>query len=242
MHTKHPPEVSIVLPCLNEVETLPASIRQINETLDRHGIHGEIIVADNRSSDGTGMVARQMGMRVVRVPERGYGSAIQGGVKEAAADFIIMGDPDGSYDFSQIPQFVRELRKGYDLVVGNRFEGGIRTGAMSLAHLIGNRILTSMDNVLFHTRAHDHHCGLRAFTKSALSRMHIRTSHFVFAPEMIIRATLMGMRVKEIPVTLKPDKRTRHHSYIHIMKDGLENLAMMLRCWQARNRLHRAAY
>lgn len=241
MHTKHPPEVSIVLPCLNEVETLPASIRQINETLDRHGIRGEIIVADNRSSDGTGMVAGHMGAHVVRVPERGYGNAIQGGVRHATAPFIIMGDPDGSYDFSYIPQFVRELKNGYDLVVGNRFKGGIRAGAMSPLHFVGNRILTGMGNALFHTKALDHHCGIRAFTKSALSRMHIHTSHFAFAPEMIIRATLMGMRVKEIPVTLRPDRRTRHHTYIHVIRDGLQNLAMMWRCWRIRNRLHRVA-
>lgn len=242
MHTRHSrrlPEVSVVLPCLNEVETLPACIRQIRQTFRSHRLRGEIIVADNGSSDGTGMVARKMGVRVVRVPERGYGRAIQGGARQARGAYIIIGDPDGSYDFRQIPQFLREMRDGYDLVVGNRFMHSIDGKAMSLSHRFGNRLLTGIANTLFHTRSHDHHCGIRGFTKNALRQMRIRSKQFEFDPEMAIKATLLGMRVKEIPVTLRPDKRTRHHTYIHVMKDGVLNLAMMLRCWQARNFLRR---
>ncbi|MDD5041006.1 MAG: glycosyltransferase family 2 protein [Candidatus Peribacteraceae bacterium] len=243
MHTpsKQPPEVSIVLPCLNEVETLPACIRQIQRTLRRHRIRGEIIVADNRSSDGTGMVAKHMGVRVVRVPKRGYGYAIQDGAKRAAAPLIIIGDPDGSYDFSHIPQFLTALRKGYDVVIGNRFRRHIRSNAMSWPHRFGNQLLTSIGNLLFHTPFHDHHCGIRGFSKAALCRMQIRSAHFEFDPEMAIKATLLGMRAKEIPVILWPDKRTRHHSYIRIVRDGLQNLVMMLHCWHDRNCLRSAA-
>ncbi|HEX9560113.1 MAG TPA: glycosyltransferase family 2 protein, partial [Candidatus Dormibacteraeota bacterium] len=168
-------EVSIVMPCLNEVETLATCIAKAREAIDKGGYSAEIIVADNGSSDGSQLLARELGARVVDVQRKGYGSALIGGISAAQGRFVVMGDADASYDFAAIAPLVAKLREGYDLVVGNRFLGGIEPGAMPWSHRwLGNPVLTRISRIFFHTPVGDTHCGLRAFTKDAYERMRLR--------------------------------------------------------------------
>lgn len=221
-------EISVVLPCLNEVETLGACILQIQEAFERSGLNGEIVVADNGSTDGSREMAESMGARVVSVPRKGYGSALMGGIEGALADYVVMGDADCSYDFRDIPKFVAELRAGSDLAMGNRFRGGIKPGAMPPLHkYLGNPVLTGVGRLFFRSACGDFHCGLRAFTKQAYNRMDLRTTGMEFASEMVVKATLFNMRITEVPTTLSPDARSRP-PHLRSWRDGWRHLRFLL--------------
>lgn len=222
------PEVSVVLPCLNEEATLGACIKQAQETMQQHGISGEIIVADNGSTDGSRDVAANRGARVVSVELKGYGSALMGGIAAAHGKYIIMGDADGTYDLSHIPLFLEKLRSGHELVIGNRFQGGIRPGAMRPLHrYLGNPLLTGIGRLFFRSPCRDFHCGLRGFTKAAYEGMHLRTTGMEFASEMVVKASVFGMSVCEIPTALSPASRERP-SHLRTWRDGWRHLRFLL--------------
>ncbi len=222
------PELSVVLPCLDEAATISACIEQIQQTLQANHIRGEIIVADNGSTDNSRDIATALGARVVAVANRGYGSALMGGIAAARGKYIVMGDADGSYDFSQIPNFLEKLRSGYALVMGNRFQGGIRPGAMPLLHrYFGNPFLTAIGRLFFQAQCHDFYCGLRGFAKAAYERMTLRTTGMEFASEMVVKASLFNMPVCEIPTTLSPDGRLGK-SHLRTWHDGFRGLRFLL--------------
>lgn len=222
------PEVSVVMPCLNETQTLAACITQIQLTFAKHGLHGEVIVADNGSTDGSQKIAEALGATVVGVERRGYGSALMGGVEAARAEYVIMGDADCSYDFRDIPLFLNQLRSGADLAMGNRFAGGIAQGAMPGLHrYFGNPVLTGVGRLFFKSPCRDFHCGLRAFRKSAYERMNLRTTGMEFASEMVVKATLFHMRIAEVPTTLSPDGRSRP-PHLRSWRDGWRHLRFLL--------------
>jgi glycosyltransferase involved in cell wall biosynthesis len=221
-------EVSIVMPCLNEVETLAVCIAKARQAIEKGGYPAEIIVADNGSTDGSQLVARELGARVVDVQRKGYGSALIGGIDAAQGRFIVMGDADASYDFAAMAPLIDKLREGYDLVVGNRFLGGIEHGAMPWSHrYFGNPVLTRISSIFFHAPVGDTHCGLRAFTKDAYERMRLRATGMEFASEMVIKAALKGMRITEVPVVLHPDGRSRA-PHLRTWRDGWRHLRFML--------------
>jgi glycosyltransferase involved in cell wall biosynthesis len=221
-------EVSIVMPCLNEAETLAHCIQAAQQALDEGGFAGEVIVADNGSTDGSVAIAKELGARVVEVARKGYGNALMGGIQAAEGTFVIMGDADESYDFGAIGPFVERLRGGDDLVVGNRFLGGIEAGAMPWSHRwLGNPVLTWISRLFFHTPVGDMHCGLRAFRKDAFERMQLRAAGMEFASEMVIKASLKGMRISEVPVVLHPDGRSRP-PHLRTWRDGWRHLRFML--------------
>jgi glycosyltransferase involved in cell wall biosynthesis len=221
-------EVSIVMPCLNEVETLASCIAEARQAIVKGGYAAEIIVADNGSTDGSQLVARELGARVVDVQRKGYGSALIGGIDAAQGRFVVMGDADASYDFAAIGPLIAKLRDGYDLVVGNRFLGGIEPGAMPWSHRwLGNPVLSSINKMFFHAPVGDTHCGLRAFTKDAYEKMRLRATGMEFASEMVIKASLKGMRITEVPVVLRPDGRSRP-PHLRTWRDGWRHLRFML--------------
>jgi glycosyltransferase involved in cell wall biosynthesis len=221
-------EVSIVMPCLNEAETLATCIQKAQRAIDRDGLAAEIIVADNGSTDGSQVVARELGARVVPVERKGYGSALIGGIGAARGRFVIMGDADDSYDFTAIAPLIDKLRAGSDLVVGNRFMGGIEAGAMPWSHRwVGNPVLTLISRIFFHTPVGDMHCGLRGFRKDAYERMRLRATGMEFASEMVIKASLKRMHIAEVPVTLRPDGRSRP-PHLRTWRDGWRHLRFML--------------
>ena len=222
------PEVSVVMPCLNEAETLAACIAQIRETFATHWVEGEIIVADNGSQDGCDAIAEALGARVVKIARHGYGSALMGGVEAARGEFIVMGDADSSYDFRHIPAFLDQLRAGADLAMGNRFAGGIQEGAMPGLHrYFGNPVLTGLGRLFFRSPCGDFHCGLRAFRKTAYEKMNLRTTGMEFASEMVVKATLFGMKIVEVPTTLSPDGRSRA-PHLRSWRDGWRHLRFLL--------------
>ncbi len=216
------------MPCLNEAETLAKCIRHAQAAVASGGLSAQIIVADNGSTDGSQRIARELGAEVVEVPRKGYGSALIGGIDAARGRFVVMGDADDSYDFEAIAPLVDKLREGYDLVVGNRFMGGIQPGAMPWSHRwVGNPVLTFISRVFFKTPVGDMHCGLRAFTKDAYERMRLRATGMEFASEMVIKAALKGMRITEVAVILRPDGRSRP-PHLRTWRDGWRHLRFML--------------
>ncbi len=222
------PEISVVIPCLNEAETLAQVIRKARAGLQRLGVTGEIIVADNGSNDGSQAIAADEGARVVPVPQRGYGAALHGGICAAQAEFIVMGDADDSYDLGAIDEFLVRLRAGADMVMGNRFTGHIMPGAMPWLHQwLGNPVLSWLGRVLFDSAVGDFHCGLRAFRKSAWERIQLQTSGMEYASEMVIKAGLFGLRIEEVPITLYKDGRSRP-PHLRTWRDGWRHLRFML--------------
>jgi len=222
------PELSIVMPCLNEAETLELCILGARRGFDELNITGEIIVADNGSTDGSQAIASRLGARVVNVETKGYGSALIGGIAAARGDFVVMGDADDSYDFSDLRLFVENLRAGDDLVMGNRFKGRIEPGAMPALHrYFGNPVLTAIGRLFFHSPAGDFHCGLRGFRKDAVMKMDLRTTGMEFASEMVVKATLHKMRISEVPIILRPDGRTRR-PHLRRWRDGWRHLRFLL--------------
>jgi len=216
------------MPCLNEAETLAACIRKAQSAIGKHNLAAEIIVADNGSSDGSRAIAEKLGARVVEVIPKGYGSALIGGIQAARGRFVIMGDADDSYDFSAIGPLIDKLREGYDLVMGNRFSGGIAAGAMVWSHRwVGNPVLTFIGGVLFRTPVGDMHCGLRGFRKDAVEELRLRATGMEFASEMVIKASLRRLKIAELPVTLSPDGRSRP-PHLRTWRDGWRHLRFML--------------
>jgi glycosyltransferase involved in cell wall biosynthesis len=223
------PELSILMPCLNEVRTLGACIKKAQLFLQEHGVSGEVIVADNGSTDGSVELAEGLNARVVRVPVRGYGAALAAGIEVAAGKFIIMGDSDESYDFSGLAPFVEKLREGYDLVMGNRFRGGIAPGAMPPMHrYFGNPMLTAVGRLFFACKTSgDFYCGLRGFRKEAIERLGLQSRGMEFALEMVIKAEMHGLRITEVPTTLSPDGRDRA-PHLRRYRDGWRSLRFYL--------------
>jgi glycosyltransferase involved in cell wall biosynthesis len=221
-------ELTILMPCLNEAETLAVCIGKARAFIERAGIAGEVLIADNGSTDGSQEIATGAGARVVDVDEKGYGAALMGGIVAARSRFIIMGDADDSYDFANLDAFVAELRAGNALVMGNRFKGGIAPGAMPWHHrYIGNPVLSFLGKLFFKTRASDFHCGLRGFDRKAILGLSLRTSGMEFASEMLVKATLAGLPVAEVPTTLKPDGRSRA-PHLRSFRDGWRHLRFLL--------------
>jgi glycosyltransferase involved in cell wall biosynthesis len=221
-------ELSIVMPCLNEAETLARCITKAQDFLARSGVSGEIVIGDNGSTDGSQEIARGLGARVVDVPVRGYGAAIYGAVMGARGRYCIMGDSDDSYDFAKLDVFVAALRQGAALVMGNRFKGGIGPGAMPWKNrYIGNPILSGLGRLLFRTPIQDFHCGIRGFSREAFIAMDLRTTGMEFASEMVIKATLLGMDIREVPTTLDKDGRSRP-PHLRPWRDGWRHLRFML--------------
>ena len=221
-------QLTILMPCLNESETLALCINKARAWVSRNIIPTEVLIADNGSTDGSLAIAESLGARVIKVRQRGYGSALFHGCMAAKGDWIIMGDSDDSYDFSKLDFFVQKLKEGYDLVMGNRFLGGIAPGAMPWKNrYVGNPILTWVGRMLFKCPAKDFHCGLRGFRKDSFLRMDLRTTGMEFASEMVIKANLFGMRIAEVPTTLSKDGRSRM-PHLKPWRDGWRHLRFML--------------
>jgi glycosyltransferase involved in cell wall biosynthesis len=222
------PEVSVVMPCLNEARTVGRCIDKATQAFQEMGISGEVVIADNGSSDGSPEIASQHGARVVHVERRGYGNALQAGIAAARGQYVIMGDADDSYDFHGLAPFLILLRQGYDLVMGNRFQGGIRPGAMPWLHrYIGNPVLTGILNLFFHSPIGDAHCGLRGFRKDACLRLDLQSPGMEFASEMVVKACLNRQKITEIPIVLHPDGRDRP-PHLRSFRDGWRHLRFLL--------------
>jgi glycosyltransferase involved in cell wall biosynthesis len=221
-------ELSIVMPCLNEAETLATCIEKARGFLERAGVSGEILIADNGSSDGSQQIARGLGARVVDIAERGYGSALHGGICAARGRYVVLGDSDDSYDFSNLSPFLERLRAGDHLVMGNRFAGGILPGAMPPLHrYLGNPVLSAVGRLFFRAPVGDFHCGLRAVNRAAYDTIAPTTSGMEYASEMVIKATLAGLRISEVPIQLHPDGRSRP-PHLRSWRDGWRHLRFML--------------
>ena len=221
-------ELTILMPCLNEAETVERCVRKALSFLETHHVVGEVLVADNGSTDGSAELAAQAGARVILVADKGYGSALSGGIAAARGRYVIMGDADDSYDFTSLAPFLDRLRQGYDLVMGNRFSGGVKPGAMPPLHrYLGNPILSGLGRLFFGSVAGDFHCGLRGFRKDAIVSLGLRTTGMEFASEMVVKATLNGLRVCEVPTVLWPDGRSRP-PHLRSWRDGWRHLRFML--------------
>ena len=223
-----PTELSIILPCLNEERTVGRCIAQARSFLADCNINGEVILADNGSTDRSVSIAESGGAVIVQVQQKGYGSALRGGFEAAKGKYIIMADADESYDLLNLMPFVEKLRDGYDLVMGNRFRGGIKKGAMPWHHkYIGNPILSFLGQLFFKTPVKDFHCGLRGFTKAAVKKMNLQTTGMELASEIVIKSSILGMKVCEVPTTLSPDGRNRP-PHLRSFRDGWRHLRFLL--------------
>ena len=223
-----PYELTILMPCLNEAETLESCIRKAQAFLQESGIHGEIVVADNGSTDGSQEIAQRCGARLVNVEQRGYGAALIGGCDAAQSEYVIMGDADDSYDFLRLMPFVEKLREGYDLVMGNRFAGGIQKGAMPPLHrYLGNPVLSFLGRLFYPSIIKDFHCGLRGYRTQAIRELDLQTTGMEYASEMVVQATLHHLKMTEVPTTLSPDGRTRA-PHLRSWRDGWRHLKFLL--------------
>lgn len=221
-------EVTILMPCLNEAETLEICIRKAKKGLEQCGVAGEVLIADNGSTDGSLEIAARCGARVVHVADKGYGAALSGGIKDARGTYVIMGDADDSYDFQSIGPFVEQLRAGHDLVMGNRFKGGIAEGAMPPLHrYLGNPVLSWLGRLFFGIKVRDFHCGLRGFNRERILALNLRTTGMEFASEMVVRASLENYSMTEVPTTLSPDGRSRP-PHLRTWRDGWRHLSFLL--------------
>ena len=216
------------MPCLDEAATVARCVRKARGFLERAGIDGEVLVADNGSADGSQALAEAAGARVIAVPGRGYGAALKGGIDAARGRYVIMGDADDSYDFGRLDAFVARLREGYPLVMGNRFKGGILPGAMPVLHrYLGNPVLSFIGRLFFRARVGDFHCGLRGFDRAALLALDPKTTGMEFASEVVVKAVLAGWRIAEVPTTLAPDGRGRP-PHLRSWRDGWRHLRFLL--------------
>jgi glycosyltransferase involved in cell wall biosynthesis len=221
-------EFTILMPCLDEALTVETCIQKARAYLNKRGIVGEILIADNGSTDGSQCLAEAAGARVVRIQDRGYGAALIGGIQAAKGRFVIMGDSDDSYDFADLDGFVDRLRRGFKLVMGNRFKGGIRPGAMPvLNRYLGNPALSLIGRTLFSSPIGDFHCGMRGFDRQAILELHLRSSGMEFASEMVVKASLARLKIAEVPTTLSPDGRQRA-PHLRPWRDGWRHLRFML--------------
>ncbi|WP_369997913.1 glycosyltransferase family 2 protein [Winogradskyella sp.] len=222
------PEISIVMPCLNEAETLAVCIKKAQSFFHDNTIDGEIIIADNGSTDGSIAIAENLNAKVVHAEQKGYGSALKTGIEAANGTYIIMGDADDSYDFIHLMPFLIELRNGYDLVMGNRFKGGIEKDAMPFLHkYLGNPVLSFIGKLFFKIKINDFHCGLRGFSKAAYKRMNLKTSGMEFASEMVVKSKLNNLNITEVPTTLKKDGRSRK-PHLKTWSDGWRHLRFLM--------------
>ena len=225
-------ELSIVMPCLNEADTLAICIEKAQRSLSEHNIKGEVVIADNGSTDGSQAIASSMGARVIDVKAKGYGNALMGGISAARGKFVIMGDADDSYDFLEVPKFVEKLREGYDLVQGCRLPSGggtVMPGAMPFLHRwFGNPMFSILVRNMFWAQIHDVYCGLRGFTKSLYDRLNLRCTGMEFATEMIIKSNLYGTKITEVPITLHPDGRKAHKPHLKTFRDGWRTLRFFM--------------
>ena len=221
-------DLSVVLPCLNEAETLETCIRKAQKSIGDLDLDGEVVVADNGSTDGSQQIAKDLGARLLSVPERGYGAALRAGIGDARGRFVIMADADDSYALDALEPFVEGLRGGADLVMGNRFAGGIAPGAMPALHrYIGNPVLSRLGRLFFHVPIHDFHCGMRGFRRDRIMALRLRTRGMEFASEMIVRAALANLTITEVPTTLQPDGRSRA-PHLNTWRDGWRHLRFLL--------------
>jgi glycosyltransferase involved in cell wall biosynthesis len=221
-------ELTVVMPCLNEAETVATCVRKAMGFLAESGISGEVVVADNGSTDGSQQLAEAAGARVVPVSEKGYGNALMGGIEAAQGKYIVMGDADDSYDFTNLMPFVDELRKGADMVMGNRFAGGIAPGAMPPLHrYLGNPVLSFVGRLFFRSKIGDFHCGLRGFSRDSVMALGLQATGMEFASEMVVKAALAGQHVTEVPTTLAKDGRSRP-PHLHTWRDGWRHLRFLL--------------
>ena len=228
MPQPEPPRVSVVMPCLNEAETVARCVAEARQAFASAGLEGEVVVADNGSTDGSRERAAAAGARVVPVAERGYGAALAGGFAAARGAYVVMGDADLSYDFGAVPDFVKALDAGADLVMGSRFRGRIEEGAMPPLHRwLGNPVLTGLGRLFFRVDVSDFHCGLRAFRREALVTLDLRTTGMEYASEMVVKAALFGLKIAEIPVTLRKDGRSRP-PHLRTWRDGWRHLRFLL--------------
>lgn len=221
-------KITILMPCLNEEKTLATCIRKAKIFLENNHYDGEVLISDNGSTDGSVKIAEESGARVVHIADRGYGSALWGGILEAKGDYIIMGDADDSYDFLNLEPFIEKLDEGYELVMGNRFKGEIKPGAMPLLHrYIGNPILSGLGRVFYKTDIGDFHCGLRAFRKDSIQKLGLCTTGMEFASEMVVKAVLFKLKITEVPIVLYPDGRDRA-PHLRSFHDGWRHLKFLL--------------
>jgi Glycosyl transferase family 2 len=221
-------ELTILMPCLDEAETIGRCIAKARAFLMRSRVSGEILVADNGSTDGSQRLAEANGARVVDICDRGYGSALIGGIRAARGTYVIMGDSDDSYDFAALDPFVEKLRQGYQLVMGNRFQGGIRPGAMPVLHrYLGNPLLSALGRIFFHAPCGDFHCGLRGFHRGAILGLDLQSPGMEFASEMVVKATIKNLRIAEVPTSLSPDGRSRS-PHLRRWRDGWRHLRFLL--------------
>lgn len=221
-------ELTILMPCLNEAETLAACVAKAQAFLRRAQIAGEVLIADNGSTDNSQHIAEAGGARVIDVPMRGYGAALRAGIAAARGRYIVMGDADDSYDFARLDPFLERLRAGDDLVMGNRFRGGIEAGAMPFLHrYLGNPALSWLGRLFFRTLLRDFHCGMRGFSRDSIAKLDLRTTGMEFASEMVVRATLVGLKISEVPTTLSKDGRSRA-PHLRTWRDGWRHLKFLL--------------
>lgn len=221
-------ELTILIPCLNEAETLAVCVDKARGFLERAGVEGEVLVADNGSTDGSQEIARTAGARVIDISERGYGAALRGGIAAAYGRYVIMGDGDDSYDFTALDAYLDRLREGADLVMGNRFQGGIAPGAMPLLNrYLGNPVLSFLGRLFYRIPVGDFHCGLRGFSRQAIDDLALQSPGMEFASEMVVKAALHDLRIVEVPTTLAPDGRSRP-PHLKPWRDGWRHLRFLL--------------
>lgn len=219
-------EYTFILPCLNEEKTLEYCIKEIQKTIEEKNLDAEILVSDNGSTDNSVKIAEKNGVRVVICKEKGYGAALINGTNNAKGKYCIMGDSDGSYDFYNIDDFIKKLKEGYELVVGNRFKGGIEKGAMSISHKLGVKFLSNIANLIFHAPVKDYHCGLRAYKTKSIQNLKLTHTGMEYASEMIIIAKINNLKIIEVPTKLKKDLRDRK-SHLKTIRDGWKHLKLI---------------
>ena len=221
-------EITLLMPCLNESETIGICVEKAMNSIKKNKLKGEVLIADNGSTDGSQKIATKLGARVVSIPRKGYGSALIGGTKEAKGKYIIMGDSDDSYDWSNIMPYVKELRKGYDLVMGNRFKGGIEEGAMPWAHkYIGTPVLSFLGRLFYRNKIGDFNCGMRGYNKESILKLNLVCPGMEYASEMIVKSALNNLKIAEVPTTLKKDGRSRA-PYLRSFSDGWRHLKFLM--------------
>jgi glycosyltransferase involved in cell wall biosynthesis len=221
-------ELTVVMPCLNEAETIGTCISKAMNWMKQNSVSGEVVIGDNGSTDGSQALAEGLGARVIAVPRKGYGSALMGAIEAAKGKYVIMGDSDDSYDFANLGPFLNELRNGYDLVMGNRFKGGIAEGAMPFLHrYLGNPVLSFIGRLFFNCPVRDFHCGLRGFRQDLVTILDLKTTGMEFASEMVVKSTLFKVKITEVPTTLSKDGRTRP-PHLRTWRDGWRHLRFLL--------------